>query len=418
MALWRQPAFAKLWVGQTISNVGTQVTQLALGLTAAVVLDASPVEMGILGTLYTVPFLLFSLLAGVWVDRLARKPILIAADLGRAALLASIPLAALTHTLGLPLLYVVAFGVGSLNVFFAVAYGSFLPSLVVRRDLAEGNARLALSEAVSRAIGPGLAGALVQVLTAPVAIAADAASFLISAVSLVWIDVDEAPPDASQRRGLWSEVSEGVRAVFDHPLLRPLFAAFLLGNIGDGLLIESGIILLFLTRDIGLEPAAIGAIFSGLGIGGLLGAALAGVITRALGPGVTMLGGLVIWGLAFSAMALSPTSAAVVPFVAALLGAVGTINPVAGANLATLRQAVTPDRLLGRVMSVSRLATWGGVTIGALLGGIVAERIGLRATVLLSGLLPLIGAVWLLLSPVRRVRRLDSLEPPCSEKFS
>jgi Na+/melibiose symporter-like transporter len=338
---------------------------------------------------------------------------LIITDVGRAVLLASVPIAAVSGHLNLVHLDVVAFGVGTLNVFFAVAYGSFLPSLVAREQLAEGNARLALSEAVSRTLGPGLAGVLIQALTAPVAIAVDAASFVISAVSLLWIHADESPPSAAERRSLWAEIHEGLQTVWRHPVLRSLLGAFTLGNLGDGLF--AGIFLLFLSRDLSLEPAAIGAVFAGLGVGGLFGAAVSGVVTRVVGPGATLYGAMVIWGVAYGAMALVRPSGLAVPVLAVLMGALGTINPIAGANSQTLRQAVTPDRLLGRVVAVGRVATWGGVALGAFSGGLLADVFGVRPVVMLGGLLPLTGALWLLLSPIRNIRRLDSLASPCSE---
>jgi predicted MFS family arabinose efflux permease len=411
--LFRQAEFLKLWLGQTISLVGSQVTQLALGLTAAAMLNATPAEMGILGTLSSVPYLLFGLVAGAWVDRLRRRPMLIITDIGRAVLLASVPIAAFTGHLSLWHLDVVAFAVGTMNVFFAVAYGSFLPSLVARERLAEGNARLALSEAVSRTLGPGLAGVLIQAFTAPIAIAVDAVSFVVSAVSLLWIHADESPPSAAERQSLWAEILEGLQAAWNHPILRAMLGAFTLGNMGDGLF--AGIFLLFMSRDLSLEPAEIGAVFAGLGVGGLCGAAVAGVVTRAVGPGATLYGAMGIWGLAYGAMALVQPSAIAVPVLAVLMGAVGTINPIAGANSQTLRQAVTPDRLLGRVIAVGRVATWGGVALGAFAGGLLADVFGVRPIVMLGGLLPLAGALWLLLSPIRHIRRLDSVAGPCSE---
>jgi predicted MFS family arabinose efflux permease len=204
-----------------------------------------------------------------------------------------------------------------------------------------------------------------------------------------------------------------LHAVWRHPILRSLLGAFALGNIGDGLF--SGIYLLLLTRDLSLEPAAIGVVFAGLGVGGLFGAAVSGVVTRAVGPGATLYGAMVIWGLAYGAMALVQPSSLAVPILAVLMGALGTINPIAGANSQTLRQAVTPDALLGRVVAAGRVATWGGAAVGSFAGGLLAEAIGVRPTVMLGGLLPLAGAVWMLLSPVRNVSRLDSFEAPCSE---
>jgi MFS family permease len=415
MGLWRQPDFLKLWAGQTISILGNGITLLALGLTAAVLVGASPIEMGVLGLLESVPFVLFGLPAGVWVDRVRRKPLLIGADLARAALLLTVPAAALMGVMSMPQLYVVGFALGTLNVLFTVAYGTFLPAVVERKDLQEGNAKLALGEAIGRVAGPGLAGALVQALTAPVAIAVDAASFVVSAVSIVAIRANDAEPAATTRRGLWPELREGVRGAIGHPLLRPLLVGSNLGNLGDGVLFGSNVVLLFLTRDLALEPAVIGVLLSALGVGGLVGAALAGPATRALGPGATIVWSLAVWALGFGGLAFvyeSPWA----PFLAAvLLGCVGMINPIAGANVSTLRQAVTPDRLLGRVTAVVRVGTWGSIALGSLLGGVLANEIGVRQTVLLSGVLPLVGFVWVALSPIRGLRSLDSSLPVCSE---
>src|SRR6266849_5441764 len=227
--LWRQPDFLKLWAGQTISLLGSQVTGLALAWTAAVVLHATPAEMGLIGSLNVLPFVLFGLPAGLWVDRVRRRPVLIATDIARAALLASVPLAAVAGWLGMPQLYVVSFGMGALTVLFRVAYGSFLPSVVSRSDLADGNAKLALAEAVARVGGPGLAGGLIQLLTAPLAILVDCASFVVSAVSLGAIRAREDVAPVSGPRGVWPELRAGFSRVFGHVLLRPLFVGTTLG---------------------------------------------------------------------------------------------------------------------------------------------------------------------------------------------
>lgn len=410
--LWRHPDFLKLWAGETISLVGSQLTLLALPLTAALVLDATPVEMGLLGALGSMPYLLFGLFAGVWVDRLRRRPIMIVANLGRAALLASIPVTALLGALRLEQLYLVAFGAGVLSVFFGVAYGSFLPSVVRREDLVEGNAKLAVSEAVARVAGPGLAGGLVHLVTAPIAIAADAASFLVSALFLARIRAAEPLPVSGARRdGVWGEIGEGLRLVAGHSLLRPLIGSAGLGNLGDGLLANSGVYILYMTRELGIEPAALGVILSGLGIGGLVGAGLAGPLTRRFGIGPTSLGGRALWGASFLAISLvggPPALAAAL--LAAALALVGLVNPIAGATAASLRQAVTPSHLLGRMTATVQFTLWGGVTIGALVGGALAEAVGPRPTVALAALLPSLGFLWLLLSPVRSLREVPA--PP------
>src|SRR6266545_6652181 len=415
MGLWRHAEFVKLWAGQAVSTLGSFVTVLALGLTGAAVLHASPLELGVLGMLQSLPFLLFGLPAGVWVDRTRRKPLLIGADIGRAVLLASVPAAAMLGWLSMAQLYVVGFGVGSLNVICNVAYGSFLPSVVERSDLQEGNAKLALGGAIARVSGPGLAGVLVQVLTAPVAIAADAVSFVLSAVSLVAIRVAETAPVASNKVDMRAEIGEGVAAVVHNTVLRPLLIGSNMGNLGDGVLFGSNVALLFMSRDLGFEPVTIGTVLSGLGIGGLIGAAVAGPLTKSLGPGLTIAGSLAIWALGFGGLAFVYESESAPLAAAVLMGLVGTINPIAGANVSTLRQALTPDRLLGRVTAVVRVATWGSIAVGALVGGVLAEAVGVRQTVLLSGVLPLIGFVWVALSPVRGLRRLDFASPPCSD---
>jgi MFS family permease len=285
---------------------------------------------------------------------------------------------------------------------------------VVRRDeLAEGNAKLALSAEVARVSGPGLAGTLVQVLSAPVALVMDAATFLISALCLARIEAREpTSQSASERRGIASEIREGAGVTTANPILRALAGASGLGNVGDGMLIGSGVAILFATRDLGLDAMALGGVMSGVGIGGLLGAAVAGPATRRWGVGVSFLAAMVLWGVSYLALAVvagPPITAAVL--MALALSLVGMVNPVAGVNAVTLRQAVTPERLRGRVTALGQVISWGGVTLGALVGGILAEQLGLRATIALAGLLPLVGFVCLWFSPVRTLREIPDAAP-------
>ena len=221
--LWRHPDFVKLWTGQTISLIGSQVTFLALPLTAVLVLNATPAQMGFLTAAGAIPSLLVGLFAGVWVDRHRRRPILIAADLGRAALLLLIPVAALLGVLRIEYLYIVAFLVGTLGLFFEVAHHSFLPSLVGREQLVEGNSKLEISDSVAEIVGPGLAGGLVQLVTAPIAIAVDAISFLISALFLGLIRTPEpAPKPPDEQQNIFGEVVEGLALVSGNALLRAI----------------------------------------------------------------------------------------------------------------------------------------------------------------------------------------------------
>jgi predicted MFS family arabinose efflux permease len=402
-----------LLVGETISLVGSQVTLLALPLTASILLKASPIQMGMLGASQTIPFMLLGLFAGVWVDRLRRRPIMLIADLGRAILLVTIPIAALLGMLSLELLLVVAFGVGVFDVFFSVAYSAFLPSVVRRDDLAEGNAKMALSAEVARVAGPGLAGVLVQVVTATIAMGVDAVSFAASAFALSRIRASEpAAVPASERRSVWAEIGEGLRAVIAQPVLRVLVGVVGLGNLGDGLLFGGGLYILYATRELGIEPAALGGVMAGVGFGGLVGAALAGPVTRRWGIGPTFVSAQLLWGGSYFAAAFvagPPPVAAVL--LAAAFAVTGTVNPIAGTNATTLRQAVAPDRLQGRITAIARVVMWSCITVGAVAGGILAERIGLRPTIAISGVLPMLGSACLLLSPIRKLR----LVPPSVE---
>src|SRR5437867_8121574 len=221
--LWQHPDFLKLWAGQTVSLLGSSVTGLALPLAAVLVLNATPAQMGIMRAAQYLPFLLLGLFAGVWVDRLRRRPVLILADAGRALLVGSIPVAALLGVLRIDVLYVVALLVGVLTVFFDVAYLAYVPSLVPRDSLTEGNSKLEVSRSFAGMAGPALAGALVQLVTAPVALVVDAASFLVSAASLSLIRTPEPKPAAlAHGRSIWRDAGEGLRIVGGHPVLRTL----------------------------------------------------------------------------------------------------------------------------------------------------------------------------------------------------
>ena len=410
-SLRRNADFLNLWAGQTASLFGSQITTLALPLLAALTLGATPAQMSLLTAAGTAPDLLVGLVAGVWVDRLRRRPLLIAADLGRAALLLVIPLAALAGALSIGLLVAIAFGLGLLTTLFGIAYSSYLPALVPRDELAEANGRLDTSSAVAGVAGPGLAGGLVQVVTAPVAVALDAVSFLVSALLLGRIRAVEAPPRAEARRGLWREVGEGLRAVAGSPLLRALAGTTMTFNFFDSFLIA--IYVLYLTRELGLGAAAVGAVFAIGGAGGVLGAALAGRIARWAGLGRALIGAVLLAAIGELGIALAGGP----PLVAlALVGvAEATVQGAAfsfGVNSVSLRQAATPDRLLGRVTATMRFMRTGLVPLGALLGGLVAERYGLRPSVLVAGLGTLLAVLWVLFSPIRALR---TAPPPVEE---
>src|SRR5512133_2672970 len=272
--LWRNPDFIKLWTGQTISTLGSHITNGGLPLLAVITLKASPFQMGLLQAVGSAPVLLFSLVAGVWVDRLRRRPILIAADLGRALILATIPLAAVLGWLTIWHIYFVIALTGILTVLFNTAYRAYLPALVEQEHIVEGNSKLALSDSAAEVVGPGLTGVLVQTITAPIAILFDALSFVVSAVSLLFIRKGELPPNlAGERQSVLQEAREGVRAVMREPILLALTATdatmSFFGNF-IGVLYA-----LYAIRVLHLSPAAIGLTIGVGGASSLIGALLA-----------------------------------------------------------------------------------------------------------------------------------------------
>src|SRR3954470_3424210 len=221
-SIWQQRSFRNLWLGTTVSAFGSEISGIAIPLTAVLLLGATSAQMGVLRAVGTCPALLFGFVAGVWIDRLRRRPILIIADIGRALLLAMLPLAAIFDRLHLPLLYLIAFTTGTLTIFFDIAYLSFVPSLVRNDDLLEANVKVNFSLSLAGVLGPGIAGLLVQVIAAPFAVALDALSFLISALFIRGIARDEPPAPTRSQRSVLAEIGEGLRQVYSHSLLRPM----------------------------------------------------------------------------------------------------------------------------------------------------------------------------------------------------
>ncbi len=410
--LWHHPDFLRLWMGQTISRFGSQVSELALPLTAVLVLQATPMEMGLLGAAERAPFLLVGLIVGVWVDRMRRRPVLVVGDLARGVLLLTIPGAAMASALRIEQLYVVGFLVGILTVFFDAAYQSYLAPLVGRENVVEGNSKLSVTDSLAQIAGPGLAGALVGLVTAPLAIFVDSVSFLVSAASLLLIRKTEpSPAPREERASVASDVASGLRAVFGNPLLRSIAlctATFnLFGSMAYALLV------LYATRALGLDPGVLGLAF-GLGGGGVLvGALIASGLAGRLGVGPT-----IVWAtvLASASQVLVPLAGGPLPMVVAMLVAAlvlgGMGNAIYNINQVSLRQTITPDRLQGRMNATMRFLVWGTLPIGSLLGGWLGEAIGLRPTLFLGAAGMLGASGWVAFSPVRHLRE----QPPVADE--
>lgn len=409
--LLHQPGFRGLWLAQTVSQVGTQITLLAMPLVAILVLDAGPLEVGILGAVDFLPFLLFTLPAGVWVDRLPRRRILIVADLGRALVLAVVPVAYLTGALAMWQLYVVGFAAGTLTVFFDVGYQAFLPELVPRERLAEGNSRLEVSRSAAQVVGPGLAGFLVGAITAPLAILVDAITYVVSSVFLFRIPPSAVRPRVEHeapRAGFRHEIAEGLRYFAGNVYLRVTAAAVTVLNFAGQ--VGFAVYLVFVVRELGLSPEAIGLTVAIGGIGTIIGAATAQTIGERLGVGRALIAACGAFAVATILVAIAPASTPI-PFLilSGLIQGPGVM--VINVNALSLRQAVTPDHLLGRVNATGRWIAWGTIPLGALVGGLLGTTIGLRETIAISSMGGLIAAGLLALSPLRTLREIPSLPP-------
>jgi MFS family permease len=405
------PEFLKLWAGGFVSTLGWHITILAMQLTAAAVLRASPFEMGLLGAAQFLPRFLFGLLAGGWVDRIRRRPLMIAADLGRAALLASVPIAFALGRLGMPQLYLVALGSGLLSVLFEVASHAYVPGLVGRDRLVESNARLSAGEAVAQIGGPNLAGAMVQLLGAPFAIALDALSYVVSAVFILSIRRPEpamAPPARDRRMS--SDICEGLAFVRRHPILRSLVgAAVNIGFFTGG--IRGALIVLYLVQ-LGVTPIEFGLIYGTGGASALVGAVIAPRVAREVGLGRTLVGVHAVTAafLAFVPLAgLVPPDARIPLLLVGQVG-LGVFGPVWGVNSGSLQQLVTPDHLLGRVNAAHGVASAGVNPVGAIVGGWLASVVGLQLTLAVAAGGAALTALLLGLSPVRGLRGMPAAE--------
>jgi len=407
-SLLRHPDFLKLWTAESVSVFGTAVSQLAIPLIAASVLTVSAFEFGMLSTLEMLPFILLSLPAGVWVDRLRRRPILIVGDLGRAIAIASIPIAFAFNALTIWQLYVVALVVGCLTVFFDVAYQSYLPSIVERDQLVDGNAKLETTKSAAQILGPGLAGLLIGVLRAPFAMVLDSLSYLWSAAFIFWIRRAEPPVpvhDAATgpRPSMRADIAEGLRYVTGQPWLRAIAATTgtsnMFGNIGQTILI------LYLVRERGLTAEAIGFAFSAGSTGVLLAAVTVNAITRRIGVGRMLVLMAIGFSCALLPVAMAP-DALVLPGLA-LTGFIGGYCSIGwNINQLSLRQAITPARMQGRMNASMRFIVWGTIPIGSIAGGILGGVIGLHATIWVGAIGALFGFIPVALSPVRSLRTM------------
>ena len=410
-SLWRHRDFLKLWGGQTISLFGSLLTQFALPLLAALLLGAGAAEMALLAAAEVVPGLLLGFVAGVWVDRLRRRPLLIAADIGRALALASIPLAAALGALHIGQLYAVALIVSVFGVVFDVAYPSYLPTLLKPRELVEGNAKLESSAALAEVSGWGIAGVLTQVAGAPLAILLDAVSFVVSALSLATIRRREPPPDADhERRSVAREVWAGLRFVVADPARRMVTAAGALDTLFGNAL--GTLIVLYLVRDLRLEPVVMGAIFAVGGVSAFAGSLLVTRVARRWPVGRILPAALLLYDVGALTIPLAggPTPLAVA--LLALGQSLDAAHTVYSVTRLSWFQRTTPDRMQGRFHATLRVVEGGATVIGLALGGVLGQTLGVRATLFLVCAGKLLGPLLLASAPVRELRQSVNSEAP------
>ena len=399
--------FALLWAGQSISLVGSELTKFTLPLLALVQLSATSAQVGLLRAAGSAPTLVVMLFVGVWVDRLRRRPVMISSNLFQGSVLLLIVVLGATASLTLPLLVAGALLMGLCGVVFEVAYPSFIPSVVPREQLPVANSRLFGAQSVAEAAGPGLAGVLVGWWGASWVLLVDAVSFVVSAVTVWAIKVREAKPDPEEAPKLLAEIPKGLRALLGHPLLRATVLAAAIYNFWDSSL--TTVLLVYAVRDLGFSAGTLGLVLGGGSVGAVVGTVVSGWAVRRAGLGATL-------GWTFAAGALLPlllilprgSGPGTVVALTAVLFSSAFFIALYSVQALTLRQAVTPERMRGRVLASGWLFILGSVPLGALLGGLMGSHLDLRAALAVSAAgLPLALLV-LLPSPVPRLKKLPT----------
>ncbi|MDV9174404.1 MFS transporter [Streptomyces sp. W16] len=403
------PGYTRFWTASAVSAFGSQVSGLALQILTAVTLSASATEVGLVSAARWAPYLLFGLMAGVLVDRCRRKPVMVAMDLGRAALLGAIPLLYALDRLDIATLCACVFAFGVLCLFFDAANHSYVPQLVPRELLNAGYARVGQADAVAGSTGPLIAGVLIKLLGAPLAVLVDAASYLASGLLLTSVRAPDPVPDRGARRGLVSELREGVAWVYRHRTLASIALTshlMLLFNT-----VVSTVFVVFALRDLRIGDFGLGVTYACAGLGGVLGGAFSARVAKKLDIGATLIAGRLLAAVGWLPLVLAHRGPWALVCVSAAFfvvsGAISLESPVE----MSYRQAVTPDRLRGRMNATIRSFNWGMVAIGAPLGGLLADHVGYRFALSVGLTGAVLQALALTVSPTRGARVTDEPEP-------
>ncbi|MEU3730671.1 MFS transporter [Streptomyces sp. NPDC033538] len=398
--LWHHRDFRRLWAGQTVALLGSRITELALPVTAIVLLDAGPAQLGLLNSAQYLPVLCVTLFAGVLADRVRRRPLLITANLGRAAVLTAVPLLAWLGGLDIWALCAVAFATGVLTALFDVAYQAYLPSLVTREQLVEGNSKLQGSRSVAETAGQGLGGTLIQLLTAPVAILLDCLGYLVAAAALLRIRTPETRPvrPPGGRPSVRKDIAAGLRMTLRSRLLRVIALHACWYNLFWDIVLV--VFPLYGLRVLHLGPAGLGLVIAVGSIGALAGSLCAGPLGRRVGTGRAMVLGMAVASTATLLLPLAPGTGGGLDHVLLCGGYVLNGFGIAVFNIhsITLRQATVPPELIGRVSATFRFLTWAVIPLGGLLGGLLAAAVGPRAALAVTAAGLTVGALAFLCS--------------------
>ncbi|ODP30114.1 hypothetical protein PTI45_00567 [Paenibacillus nuruki] len=403
LGLLKHHDFRNFWLGHTISSFGVQITTVAIPLIAALTLQASPLQMGILTAVEFLPFLLISLFVGVWVDRKPKRPMMIMSDIIRAIVLIGIPIGLFFDILSMPMLYIIAAVVGINTVVFEIAHVSYLPIVVKKDELVEGNSKLEFSSSSATVVGQSIGGVLIQVFSAPISILFNVGTYLLSAVYLSFIKKKEeivVVPEGTEQN-LWVDIREGASFVFRNNALRAILIGTVIFNLFTYVI--EPIFILYISRTLALPPIYIGLIFSMSGVGALLGAFLAGPMVKKFGIGKTLVSSLFLAGF----VSLIIPIATLLPLLPAVLLIMvmymidAAMVIVYNINQRSLRQAITPHQLQGRMNACMRMFGMGVVPIGALLGGWLGTAIGTTPTLIVGAIGLMCSSIFIMFSSIR-----------------
>jgi len=416
----RDRDFLKLWGGETVSLIGTQITEFTLPLVALLTLGATAFEVGLLNAARYAPVVIVSLFVGVWLDRVRRRPVLINSNITRAILIGLVPLAAVAGLLSMELLYIVAITAGALTVVFDVGILSYLPGLVDRRHLVDANSKLQTSFALAGIVGPGLAGLLIGIMDPPMVLAIQTGTLMFAALLVMMIRKPEVPPEVpANRPSVGNSIAEGLRTVFGDSMLRALLTQSATFNLFQNAVLT--VFVVYAVRELGLSSQQLGIVIGAFSIGALLGALISNRLRLALGFGRTL---VVVTVMACLSQLLLLTATgkdliSISLLVTALL-IFGVNLAVYNVNTLTLRQAVTPNRLLARMNASYRLILFGAAPIGAVFGGTMADLMGLRTALVIAVIGVTTPLLWIFFSPVFRLKDIPTapIEPSDSEAES